>query len=201
MNPIADLLDIMPDARIGESDPIGRRFRGVGVTTFDAACRWVRDLPYGPNHGGRDPATVFDELRGTCQSKHSLIAALALELGLPVTKYLGTYRLDESLVDGAGDLLAAHRLTFVPRMHCVLKYGERFIDLTAGNCHGKKRDITDMDMYFRVDPLASEIEEQRIYELAVRYYQQIDPVLACKSIDEIRRIAAACAATPSVACR
>lgn len=201
MKSLADPLDVLPDTRIGESDPISRRFRDVGLSTFRDACLWVRDLPYGPHSAGRDPEVVFDELRGNCRSKHSLIAVLARELGLRVSKYIGAYRLDESIVEGAGEILAEHRLTFVPRTHCVLKYDEQFIDLTAGNCHGKKRDVTDMDVYFRVDPLASEAEERRVYELAVRYYQLFDPILARRSVDEIRQVAAACAAASSIACR
>jgi len=201
MTSIGDALNIMPDTRIGEAGPISRRFHDHGLLTFRSACRWVRDVPYGPNHGGRDPAVVFEEMRGTCQTKHSLIAVLARELELPVSKYVGTYRLDDSFVDGAGDVLAAHGLTFVPRTHCVLKYDERFVDLTAGNCHGKKRDVTNMDTYYRVDPLASEAEERHIYELAVRYYQHLDPVLAIMGVDEIRRIAAECLAASPRACR
>ena len=195
-----DPLDLMPETRIGESGPTSARFRDVGLTTFRSACVWVRDLPYGPNRAGHDSAVVFDEMRGTCMSKHNLIAVLARELNLPVSKYIGAYRLDESVIDGAGPVLAAHGLTYVPRTHCVLKYDERFVDLTAGNCHGKRRDVTDMDVYFRVDPLASVLAERHIYELAVRYYQQLDPILARRTIEEIRRIGAACAAPVSAAC-
>jgi len=168
--------------------------------TFRAACRWVRDVPYGSNSAGRHPDVVFDEQRGTCQSKHSLIAALAQELALPVSKYIGGYRLDESLVDGAGAVLARHRLTYIPQTHCVLKYEERFFDLTAGNCHGKKRDITDMDVYFRVSPFATAGEEYAVYGLCVQYYQQLDPVLALKSLNEIHRIAGECRAKVPLAC-
>jgi len=195
MTAVIDPLDVVPDVRIDDAGPISRRFRDLGLMTFRAACRWVQAVPYAPNVSRDDPAVVFSERRGTCQSKHTLIAVLAQELELDVRKYIGAYRLDESVVDGAGDVLAACGLTFVPQMHCVLKYGVHFIDLTAGNCHGKKRDVTDMDVYFLVDPLTSQPAERRLYELAVRYYQQTDPALAYKSVEEVRRIAAACTAT------
>lgn len=194
------LLDWLPEAHLGESGAICRRFRDLGLTTFRAACRWVRDVPYGSNRASRQPEVVFEEMRGTCQSKHSLIAALAQELDLRVSKYVGAYRLDDSMVEGAGAVLAAHGLTYVPQTHCVLKYDERFFDLTAGNCHGKKRDVTDMDVYFRVNPFASEAEQHAIYELCVQYYQHSDPILAQRSIAEIRRIAGECRTKLPMAC-
>ena len=195
-----DPLDLLPETPLGESGTICRRFRDLGLMTFRAACRWVRDVPYGSNRASRHPEVVFEEMRGTCQSKHSLIATLAQELDLSVSKYVGAYRLDDSMVEGVGAVLAAHGLTYVPQTHCVLKYDERFFDLTAGNCHGKKRDVTDMDAYFRVNPFASEAEEHAIYELCVRYYQHSDPILALRSIAEIRRIAGECRMKLPMAC-
>lgn len=193
-------LAFLPDTPLDRSTPIAARFRDRGITMFREACCWVRDLPYGASSGAPHPDVVFDELRGTCQSKHSVIAALAREIGVAVDKYLGVYRLDESIVEHAGAVLAAHGLVYVPQLHCLLKYDCRFFDLTAGNGHGKKHDLTDMDAYFQVDPFVPGAIERDIYALAVRYYQLSDAVLALKSADELRQIARQCVTTPSRVC-
>ena len=195
-----DPLDLLPETALREPGAIGRRFLDLGVMTFRAACSWVRDVPYGANRGGRHADVVFDEMRGTCQSKHDLIAALAQELDLPVSKYVGGYRLDESIIEGAGAVLAAHGVAYVPETHCVLKYDERFFDLTAGNRHGKRKDITDMDVYVRVHPFAPKRIEQATYELCAQYYRGADPILGLKSVNELRRIAMECRARNRVVC-
>ena len=195
----ANPIDLLPEAPLTDAGPACARFMSKGVQTFRAACAWVRDAPYGQN-SGQYPHVLFDEGHGTCRSKHALIAVLAREIDLPVSQYVGAYRLDESIVEGAGAVLAAQGLTYVPQMHCVLKYHEQFVDLTAGNCHGKRRDVTDMDVYFRVDPLMSDSEYRAAYALGVQYYQWTDPVLARKSFEEIHRIARACSAKARMAC-
>src|SRR5262249_16696047 len=138
------------------------------------------------------PEIVFLEHRGTCQSKHDLIAALGRELDLSIRKFVGGYRLDETMIEGAGEVLAAYALPYVPEIHCVLQFDGRFLDLPAGNCHGKKRDVSEMDVYFRVDPFALEAVTQNIHELCVDYYRRIDPLLASRTVGDLRRIAAEC---------
>src|SRR5262245_15120339 len=102
-----DPLDALPESRLLDSAPLSGRFRSEGVTTFRAACDWVRRMPYGRN-ARQGPDSVFEEKRGTCQSKHGLIALLAREVGVPVSQYAGAYRLDESIIEGLDALLAGH---------------------------------------------------------------------------------------------
>jgi len=158
----------------------------------------VQNLPYGVN-AARHFEVVFEERRGTCQSKHEVIAALAMEIALPIHKYVGAYRLDDSIVEGAGPVLARHGLPYVPEIHCVLQHEHRFFDLTAGNCHGKKRDIAEMDIYCRMDPFTPDSAMQAIYELCVDYYRRVDQRFAQKTVAELRSIAAECRQkTPSL---
>jgi hypothetical protein len=194
-----DSLDPLPDALLTESGPVCARLLHHGMSTFRDACAWVRALPYGSN-AGRGPLVVVDERRGTCRSKHGLIAMAAAELDLPVYQYVGAYRLDESIIEGAAAMLAQHGLTYVPQLHCVLKHRDRFFDLTAGNCHGKKQDITEMDIYFRVSPFASEAEHRALYALCVRYYQQRDPVFPWHGVEELRSIARECLLRGQMTC-
>jgi hypothetical protein len=109
-------------------------------------------------------------------------------MDLPVSRYAGVYRLDDSIIAGVGEVLERHGLQYVPMVHCVLKYADRFFDLTAGNCHGKRKDITDMDVYFRAGPG----DDESFYELGAAYYQRSDPALAGRSTGDLREIARAC---------
>jgi hypothetical protein len=194
-----DPFDELPDVPLANARSVSARFLIAGVATFRDACAWVRHLPYGRN-ARPGPDAVFDEKRGTCQSKHGLIALLAEEIGVPMGQYAGAYRLDESIVDGIGPLLAAHGLTYVPQLHCVLMYGGRLIDLTAGNCHGKKKDIVEMDAYFRMSPFAPEAAYRAAYALGVRYYRQTDPRFRVHRVEKLRSIARACSGLVPTTC-
>ncbi len=194
-------LSAVPEVRLDPSSgPRGCEFLRIGVPTFRDACKWVLDLPYGASGTGRQTEILFDERGWTCQSKHDLIAALAQEIEVPVFKYVGAYRLDDSIIEGASVVLARHALPYVPEIHCVLQYANSFVDLTAGNCHGKKKDVTDMDVYFRMEPYAPSLMMQSIYELCVDYYRRIDPRLTSKTIGELRSVAAECRKRTTAQC-
>jgi hypothetical protein len=194
-----DPLDELPEVSLISGGSLSARFLAEGVATFRDACAWVRHVPYGRN-ARPSPEAVLDERCGTCQSKHGLVALLAHELGMPVSQYVGAYRLDESIIDGIGPLLAAHGLTYVPQLHCALMYGGRLIDLTAGNCHGKKKDIVEMDVYFRLSPVAPEAAYRAAYALSVRYYRQTDPRFPGHGVEKLRRIARACNSLAPTTC-
>ena len=87
------------------------------------ACQWVKDLPYGSNSSLDTALILFEEGRGTCFTKHGVIARLADELGLEVHKNLGFYRLTEDIITGASAILQPSGLEFVPSIHCFLEHG------------------------------------------------------------------------------
>jgi hypothetical protein len=82
---------------------------------------------------------VLRDGHGTCTSKHATFVTVAAEADLAVTLVWGVYALDEQIVAGAGEVLAAHGLPFVPTVHCLLRIGDAHVDLTEGNCTGKRR--------------------------------------------------------------
>lgn len=119
----------LPDAPLDTSQPLGARFAAQGAWTFRDAARLVWDLPYGrPTHTG--PEAVLRDRRGTCSSKHALLAALAAEVGLPVELRLGLYMMDGTNTPRTGPALRAHGFRAVPEAHCVLAVGDDLVDLT-----------------------------------------------------------------------
>lgn len=179
------------EAAITGKGRIGLRFQELGVRSLRDACRWVQELPYGYNSNPDDAFSLFADGMGTCSSKHGVIAELAEELGVPIFKYIGFYRLDESIVEGVERILAPHGLSFIPQTHCVLGFHATFVDLTAGNCHGKKKDVVDMDLLVRVPPSPNRKLKEEIYLFGLAFYKRNDPALArlsdCECLEILRQ--------------
>lgn len=122
--------EALPDAALNASAPLGVAFAALGVTRLRTAARWVQALPYGRTTDRADWRLVLPERRGTCSTKHALLAALAAEAGASVGLVLGVYLMDEATTPGVGAALAAAGLCAVPEAHCVLDAERERLDLT-----------------------------------------------------------------------
>jgi len=182
----------LPDCEIEQGSAVRDAFLARGATTFRAACRWVNELPYGANTTFGDALVLFDDERGTCFTKHGVIARLADELGLPIHKNVGFYRLNDDIVTGVKAILEPHGLTFVPQMHCFLEYGGVYVDLTEGNAHGKNRTIDTYDFIVRVAPEPTREEMQQLFAEHLQRYRAVDPRLAPMSDATIAEILRQC---------
>jgi hypothetical protein len=154
-----DRIENLPEGLIIGDGPVSQEFLRRGVATFQGACRYVHQLPYGYNANRDDPTSLFAEGRGTCTTKHAVIALLARELGVPVGKAVGVYAMTEDLVIGTERILREFRLPYVPMVHCFLQCGERRVDLTEGNRNGKNRPIEHFLYTQAVEPAIREREE------------------------------------------
>ena len=101
-----------------------------GITDFRSAGRYVQALPYGRTADRADFRAVLREGKGTCSTKHALLAALAHEQDLPVVLTLGIYAMHERNTPGVGAVLARYGLTSLPEAHCYLTYAGLRIDVT-----------------------------------------------------------------------
>ena len=160
--------DRLPDKRLGGTGEITAIFLARNVRTFREACDDVRRLPYGYNSDRDDPLTLFSEGKGSCTTKHAVIATLAGELGLPVTKSIGIYAMTEALVTGTQPILERYRLPYVPMIHCFLVYGKDFVDLTADNRNGKNHPIERFLHTEAVRPAITAKEEYLRYRAALK---------------------------------
>jgi hypothetical protein len=176
MNPF----DTFPEKPISGPGPMAAAFLARGVQSFHAACTYVQGLPYGYNSDRDDPMVLFEEEKGTCTTKHAVIAALASELGLPVAKHIGIYAMTEALVTGTQALLDTFSLPYVPMIHCFLACGSDRVDLTAGNRNGKNRTI---DAFLHTEAVAPHISAKEEY---LRYRRAMENLLATR--DELRAV-------------
>ena len=163
---------VFPDIPISGNGMMAAAFLARGIRTFRAACDFVQRLPYGYNSDRDDLMILFKEGRGTCSSKHAVIATLALEMGLPVTKSIGIYAMTEDLVTGTHAILERHALPYVPMIHCFLVYGDKIIDLTAGNRNGKNRPL---DTFLHTEEVAAAISAKEEY---LRYRKALEHLRA-----------------------
>jgi len=109
--------DALPVKKLAASGEVSAQFIALGTNDFRSTARYVHQLPYGRNADRADFRLVLRERRGTCSTKHALLAALAIEQQLPVRLTLGIYEMDERNTPGV-------------EAHCYLTYDGLRIDVT-----------------------------------------------------------------------
>lgn len=171
-------INVLPDVTIQPQGQICNLFLEREITSFQAACRYVKAMPYGSNSNNEDSLILFEENRGTCTTKHGAIARLAAELGLEVDKHLGFYRLNDDIVTGVNEIIHPHGLNFIPQIHCFLQYKAFRVDLTEGNCNGKNKTIEDYDFVVKVQPDLTHAQEEEYYRSYLELYFAIAPELS-----------------------
>jgi hypothetical protein len=123
---IADL----PNFVLDTEGNLGNRFAALGLRDYHAAARYVSELPYGRNSDRSGYRLALSEGRGTCSTKHALLAELAREHGHPVDLRLGIYQMSELNTPGVGGVLRRYGLAHIPEAHCYLAYQGARVDLT-----------------------------------------------------------------------
>src|SRR5262245_37335349 len=98
----------LPEHPLAVAGPESEAFLRAGCKTYRSAARTLHALPYGRNSDREDFRLVLIEQRGTCSTKHALLAALALEQQLDVALTIGIYDMSERNTPGVGRVLAAH---------------------------------------------------------------------------------------------
>ncbi len=180
-----DSFFVFPDKHLSNVGLISTEFLTLGIQNFIDACRYVQTLPYGYNSDRDDLMILFKENKGTCTTKHAVIATLAVELNLPISKSIGIYAMTEEIVTGTKEILVKYALPYVPMLHCFLAYDQYMVDLTEGNKNGKNRPIEDFLYTQQVEPNIPEKDEYLLFRAAI-----IDPILKRKEMEgvEIARL-------------
>lgn len=120
----------LPDTPLKSVGPISAAFLARSLFDFRAAGRYLHQLSYGRNANRADFRLVLLEQRGTCSTKHALLAELAREQHLPVTLTLGIYEMHERNTPGVGRVLDRYDLPFLLEAHCYLTHQGMRIDVT-----------------------------------------------------------------------
>ncbi|MBD3341705.1 MAG: hypothetical protein GF353_21550 [Candidatus Lokiarchaeota archaeon] len=162
-----DSYEKLPDIPIEPKGILSKRFLEMGIESFKEACLFVHNMEYGYNSNYDDKMILFKEAKGSCTTKHAVIAGLAEELSLHLYKSVGIYRFTEEISDGTDEILKKYEIPYVPMIHCFLIYDKYRFDLTEGNRNGKKKPIEEFLFTKKVEPFISRQDEYALYRKAL----------------------------------
>jgi hypothetical protein len=120
----------LPQFKIENKATVSRNFLQIGIKDFHSAIQYVWDLPYGRNSNSSDYSLVLAEKKGTCSSKHAILAKLAQEHYKDIHLVTGIYEMCEQNTHGVGKVLEKYALSYLPEAHCYLTYKGRRFDYT-----------------------------------------------------------------------
>ncbi|MDX1798850.1 MAG: hypothetical protein R3255_09395 [Candidatus Lokiarchaeia archaeon] len=163
-----DSYEKLPDAEIKPIGELSRIFFELGIKTFKEACNYVHNAEYGYNSTYDDKLIFFKEKKGTCTSKHAVIAGLAEELKIPLYKHVGVYKFTEEISTGTEKILKKYKIPYVPMIHCFLVYRGNKFDLTEGNCNGKNTSIEEFIHEEKVDPFITTKNEYLLFKKVMK---------------------------------
>ncbi|WP_294680053.1 hypothetical protein [uncultured Fluviicola sp.] len=125
----------MLDFELSSDQIYSSRFRELKMTSFKEACGFIAKLPYGRNTNREDFGLVLSEMKGTCSSKHALLASLALENGHPEVELIaGIFLMNEETHSRLNGFFTDKSYPNIPECHCYLRFqGERFDYTDASN--------------------------------------------------------------------
>jgi hypothetical protein len=117
----------LPTFEITANSLLSQGICEFGITTFAQLVLRVSTIPYGRTTSN-SPLAILVENRGTCSSKHRLLAEVAQEFQhFEVSLVVGIYDMSENNTPGVGVVLDTARLDSIPEAHCYLKVdGSRF---------------------------------------------------------------------------
>jgi len=122
--------EALPSVLLRPAGATSETFLVRSIRNFQAAARYLHYLPYGRNANRADFRLVLPEQRGTCSTKHALLADLAQEQQIPVILTLGIYLMHEHNTPGVGSVLEKYGLPCLPEAHCYLTYANTRVDIT-----------------------------------------------------------------------
>lgn len=177
-----DSYEYLPDAEITPIGKISKKFLRLGIKTFKKACNYVHNIEYGYNTNYDDKLILFKENKGTCTTKHAIIAGLAEELNIPLYKNVGLYKFTEEISSGANDILKKYKIPYIPMVHCFLVYNTFRFDLTKGNNTGKKVSIEEFIPTEKIEPFITKKEEYLLFNKVLK--EKILPSKEMEGISE-----------------
>jgi hypothetical protein len=181
---------ILPDAPLAAAGADSEALRRAGCATYRAAAKHLHELPYGRNADRADYRLVLAEGRGTCSTKHALLAAVAREQSLPVALAIGIYEMTEANTPGVGRVLSAHGLAGLPEAHCYLVYQGHRVDVTRSGVI-PEAPIQRFDVEWTIEPSQIGEHKVKLHREHLRRWVEARPDLGL-SLDELWRIREEC---------
>lgn len=121
----------MKNFLIKNKEIVSGLFLERNITDFHSACLFISQLPYKRNYDKNNIHCVFDDLGGTCSTKHAVLRKLALENNQPNVKLiLGIFQMDSEYTKKIKNTLEEFKLDYIPEAHNYLKIANEYFDFT-----------------------------------------------------------------------
>ena len=120
----------MPDFPIKLCGETSEKFLLHNIKSFHKAIHWIHQLPYGRNTNRSDYFSIFEELHGTCSTKHAALAALAFEHKHEISLIMAICKLDHNTNKVMQEILQNLNVSYFPEAHCFIRYNTVDLDLT-----------------------------------------------------------------------
>ncbi len=185
---------MLPDDRLPDIGAWATQFRARGARTLQDAGRILQELPYGRLVEGRTYRDVLHDGRGTCSTKHAVLAEIASEAGVAALLTIGIYDMCEANTPGVGGVLGAAGLPSLPEAHCYIIIDGDRIDITRGRAT-ESYDIGELHDEFVVEPPDLSTHKEPIHREILRVWMAAHPhLVAGRSEAELWRIRELCIA-------
>jgi hypothetical protein len=175
--------------------PFTLLFQAAGIHDFAAAARHVLTLPYGRTADRKNLRLVLEEGRGSCTTKHALLAEPACEQGIEVDLTLGIHEMSERNTPGVGRVLSAYGLQYIPEAHCYLRHESGRLDAT-----GVPAGAEPIDHFLHEEPITVDqigAYKQELHQRFLRGWITRTDSVRGWSLEEVWRIREACIAALS----
>jgi hypothetical protein len=180
----------LPDTPLDAPGPASEAFRRIGCASVRDAARHLHHLPYGRNSDRADYRRVIPEGRGTCSTKHALLAEVAREQDVPVFLTIGIYDMGEANTPGVGPVLAAHGLDSIPEAHCYLSHSGHRVDITRSGT-SPQIGITRFHEEWVIEPAQIGAHKVRLHQQYLRDWLSRSPDLPF-SFEQLWQIRESC---------
>lgn len=155
----------MINFQLASSEMYSTAFRELGIFDFQSACDYIMQLPYGRNTHRDDFLLVLQEGKGTCSSKHALLAFLADENGQDdIELMLGLFQMSAETHPELEHYFAELPFPYLPEAHCYLRYKGQLYDYTSS-----KQDIRIIEPFIVRE---QRMEPQQVVEWKPKIHQE-----------------------------
>ncbi len=174
----------MINFQLTSSEIYSTAFRDLGINDFKSACEYVQQLPYGRNANREDFLLVLTEGKGTCSSKHALLAFLADENGHEdIELMLGIFQMSATTHPQLASFFSKIPIAYLPEAHCYFRFNNERFDFTTSNA-----SIAAIEPFIvreqRMEPQQVVEWKPKIHQEYIKGWLKRNPTIAF-SVDEI----------------
>ena len=170
---------------------ISNRFLKMGLNDFKSAAEYIQLLPYKRNSVKENQLCVFEDLGGTCSTKHSLLKNLAIENNFSQLKLmLGILMMTENNTPKMTEILKKYSLREMPEAHNYLKYKNEIFDFTRKNS-SSENFIHDLVEEIEIHPYQITDFKTEYHRNFLRNYLRANPHIPY-SLDDFWKIREEC---------